>query len=132
MCKMIKSYCRCSQSLGNTIQYIIFGYYLRLIKRDMKKILIILVFSFLLLAFNLCFGQDWKWLNPIPTGNNLNNVKFLNADTGYAAGDYGTILKTTDGGNNWITQNSGTTNNLKSSLFYKCKYRIYCWRLQEP
>jgi hypothetical protein len=32
-------------------------------------------------------------------------------------GGYGTILKTTDGGNNWIAQTSGTTDNLHSVYF---------------
>lgn len=36
------------------------------------------------------------------TANNLNTVFFLNADTGFAAGASGIVLKTTDGGTTWI------------------------------
>jgi len=34
-------------------------------------------------------------------------MKFINENTGWATGDYSTIIKTTDGGANWITENSG-------------------------
>ena len=41
----------------------------------------------------------------------------MNADTGYAVGDYGTIIKTTDGGETWMTLSSGTTYPLWSVWF---------------
>ncbi len=41
----------------------------------------------------------------------------MDATTGYAVGDNGTILKTTDGGANWTAQTSGTTNNFFSVSF---------------
>jgi photosystem II stability/assembly factor-like uncharacterized protein len=44
---------------------------------------------------------NWTWLNPLPQGNTLFCVQFLGNDTGFAAGDGGTILKTTDGGGSW-------------------------------
>ena len=37
--------------------------------------------------------------------------------TGWAVGDHGTILKTSNGGNKWISQNSGTKNQLNSVCF---------------
>ncbi len=55
----------------------------------------------------LCIGQDWKWLNPLPQGNFLTSIKFVNKDTGYAVGKFGTIIKTGDGGENWIVQKKG-------------------------
>jgi len=36
-------------------------------------------------------------------------VFFLNPDTGYVAGDSSKVFKTTDGGNNWISQSLNTT-----------------------
>jgi len=39
-------------------------------------------------------------------------VSFVDANTGTAVGDFGTILRTTDGGATWTLQISGTTNNL--------------------
>ena len=65
--------------------------------------------ALLLLGFNInvSFAQDWQWLNPLPQGNSLNDVDFVDASTGYAVGESGTILKTTDGGENWTTLDPG-------------------------
>jgi photosystem II stability/assembly factor-like uncharacterized protein len=47
----------------------------------------------------------------------LHSVFFVNSDTGYTVGVFGTIHKTIDGGKNWITQTSGTTLALNSVFF---------------
>jgi photosystem II stability/assembly factor-like uncharacterized protein len=77
----------------------------------MKKSYIILIA--LLLVLNAS-GQDWKWINPLPTGNRLNCVKFADSSTVFAIGNYGTIVKSTDGGMKWKFQNSGTNIDLFS------------------
>lgn len=59
----------------------------------------------------------WAWQNPLPQGNNLTCVKFIDTNTGYAVGDAGTIIKTTNGGIDWVIQNSGTTQKLNSVYF---------------
>ena len=41
----------------------------------------------------------------------------MQAHTGYAAGDGGTILKTTDGGANWAIQTTPTTEGLRGLHF---------------
>jgi len=46
------------------------------------------------------------------TNVHLFGVDFLNSNLGFAVGDSGVILKTTDGGDNWTLLNSGVTNNL--------------------
>jgi photosystem II stability/assembly factor-like uncharacterized protein len=51
------------------------------------------------------------------TTNNLNSVYFTDANTGYAVGDSGTIIKTNDGGDNWGIQSSGTSADLYSVQF---------------
>lgn len=61
--------------------------------------------------------DNWKWLNPSPQGNTLNSVDFVDNNTGYSAGAYGTILKTTDGGTDWSQINSGTDKSLMSLSF---------------
>jgi hypothetical protein len=48
---------------------------------------------------------------------NLYSVYFTDTVTGYAVGDSGTILKTVDGGTNWVKQVSGTSSRLKSVFF---------------
>ena len=55
-------------------------------------------------------GQPgWQWSNPHPQGNDLNEVDFFDSKTGFAVGNFGAIVRTTDGGVNWELQKSGTT-----------------------
>ncbi len=72
----------------------------------MKKI-ITLLFFLSLFSTNICFSQSgWFWQNPLPQGNNLQSIKFIDLNTGWAAGLKGTIIKSTDGGLNWTIQQS--------------------------
>lgn len=57
----------------------------------------------LLLLTNRSEAQ-WQYVNPKPQGNNLNYAAFTSGTTGWIAGDFGTIIKTTDGGNTWTNQ----------------------------
>ncbi|MBK9229235.1 MAG: hypothetical protein IPL67_19790 [Ignavibacteria bacterium] len=43
----------------------------------------------------------WFWQNPLPQGNQLQSVDFSNSEAGWAVGQYGTILRTINGGTNW-------------------------------
>src|SRR6266481_5017940 len=60
---------------------------------------------------------QWHWQNPLPQGNNLRGASFVDANTGTVVGEYGTIVRTTDGGNSWTIQVSGTTQNLWAISF---------------
>src|SRR6476646_2256548 len=62
-------------------------------------------------------GAQWRWQNPLPQGNNLRGVSLVDANTGTLVGDYGTIVRTTDDGNNWTIQSSGTTQTLWAVSF---------------
>jgi len=53
-----------------------------------------------LLSFIFAYPQ-WTWQNPLPQGNDLHGIFFTDALTGYSVGKWGTIIKTTDGGNTW-------------------------------
>ncbi len=55
--------------------------------------------------------SGWSWGDPSPQGNTLNNVAFVGA-RGFAVGEFGTVLRSADGGSSWIGLQSGT----KSSL----------------
>ncbi len=51
----------------------------------------------------------WTELNPkVPRVDYL-GIHFVNIDTGWACGDLGTIIKTTDGGTDWVTEETNTT-----------------------
>ena len=80
----------------------------------MKKLLLITL-VFLLASLNT-FPQ-WYWQNPLPQGNTLESVTFISSNVGWAVGDFGTILSTTDGGLTWIQQTSGTTEELVAVSF---------------
>src|SRR3954469_18755141 len=44
--------------------------------------------------------SGWYWGNPLPQGNTLHALAFAGG-AGYAAGDLGTLLKSSDGGLSW-------------------------------
>ncbi|HMQ69788.1 MAG TPA: YCF48-related protein [Ignavibacteria bacterium] len=61
--------------------------------------------------------SKWYWKQPLPTGNKLNSVYFINNNTGFASGEYGTIIKTIDGGNKWSICQSVKSSDLNSIFF---------------
>ena len=54
----------------------------------------------------------WVSQSSAATTRSLEDVSFADANTGTAVGDDGTILRTTNGGNTWVNQTSGTTTTL--------------------
>ena len=52
--------------------------------------------------------SGWLWGSPEPQGNNLTSLEF-GGGTGYAAGEFGTLLRTNDGGSTWGTVRTGLT-----------------------
>ena len=55
--------------------------------------------------------SGWTWGSPTPQGKDLNAVTFVGA-TGYAVGDFGTALRSTDGGATWTGLPTGTFQDL--------------------
>ncbi len=51
----------------------------------------------------------WTELNPKVPRVDYIGIHFVNVDTGWAVGDLGALIKTTDGGLNWITEETNTT-----------------------
>ena len=79
----------------------------------MKRILQII---FIVVAiFNVSYSQ-WFWQNPLPQGNNLISVYFIE-NNGWAVGASGTIIKTTDAGAMWMNKISNTSVPLISVFF---------------
>ena len=83
----------------------------------MKKVFTL---TLIMLCTYQLHAQPWEWSNPKPTGSWLTNLFFFNASTGYLIGDLGTILKTTDGGENWSMTPFYLTDNLVTSIFFTC------------
>ncbi|MFZ4591017.1 MAG: YCF48-related protein [Ignavibacteria bacterium] len=70
----------------------------------------------LFIAANV-FAQSWTWQYPYPNANSLLSSYFFNESTGYFGGDFGTLLKTTNGGANISIQNTGNNYNVNSINF---------------
>jgi photosystem II stability/assembly factor-like uncharacterized protein len=56
-------------------------------------------------------SSGWQWGNPLPQGNTIRSMSFAGL-TGYATGDFGTLLKTVDGGATWSGLSVGSFQNL--------------------
>src|SRR3954454_1996758 len=53
----------------------------------------------------------WTWGSPLPQGDNLSSVAFQ-GQRGYAVGEFGTMLRTDDGGASWSGVSTGLTEDL--------------------
>jgi photosystem II stability/assembly factor-like uncharacterized protein len=69
------------------------------------------------LAFMPVGDSSWFWLNPLPQGQTLNDVDFVDANHGWALGDGGTIIATTDGGISWTRQRYAPSDGLGALSF---------------
>jgi photosystem II stability/assembly factor-like uncharacterized protein len=70
------------------------------------KTIIWFLFSFLFLfemvSAQTSGDQGWFCQYPKPQGNTLYSIAMIDSSTAIAVGDLGTIIKTTNGGVNWI------------------------------
>jgi hypothetical protein len=76
----------------------------------------LIFFLILLITISPALAQ-WQIQN-IGISEDLNDVFVLNPTTAVVVGNNGTILKTTNNGNEWGAKNSGTTNHLNAVSFY--------------
>ena len=53
--------------------------------------------------------SGWSWGSPRPQGNTLQALEFTSGGRGYAAGAFGTVLRTDDGGASWTGLHTGRT-----------------------
>lgn len=73
-----------------------------------------------IISSKLCSGDNnsgWCWQQPLPTGNMLNDFTFVDQTHGWAVGEMGTILSSSDGGVSWQPQKSGTELPLSKVVF---------------
>jgi len=83
---------------------------------DFPKVKII--FSLFLFLFPPFSTSAQTWQPQISgIGNSLNSVFFLDEFNGWAVGSLGSIIHTTDGGENWNQQSSGTNKDLNCVYF---------------
>lgn len=70
----------------------------------------------LILVSNSFSLNYWNTISS-PVSKSLTKCFFINSNTGWISGDSGTIIRTTNSGNNWVIQNSGTSNNIEDIFF---------------
>lgn len=70
------------------------------------KYLIPLALFKIIFTFNL-FSQGWEWLNPLPFGDPIQKVFFVDENHGWMTPQNYTIIRTTDGGLNWEIIHTG-------------------------
>ncbi|MGA2669658.1 MAG: YCF48-related protein [Ignavibacteria bacterium] len=91
----------------------------------MKKIIyFLLIFAIFSLFSSICYAQWVAQTNP--SSNNLLDVSFINRNTGWACGDGGVIIKTTNAGTNWELQNSGVTDKNLFGIHAIDSQYVYC------
>lgn len=59
-------------------------------------------------------GADWNWQTPVPQGNTLLKVQFTDTTYGWAVGEFGSMIHTTDGGHSWYEQEYARTDDIYS------------------
>ena len=82
----------------------------------MKRITLSLMFI-VVLSTGAVAQDTWTWQNPLPHGNNYNDIFAIDDTTTLAVGDVGTIAKTGNSGVSWTILTSGTLQNLKDICF---------------
>jgi photosystem II stability/assembly factor-like uncharacterized protein len=61
-----------------------------------------ILFAFLMLNGTLKAQTYWSWQNPLPQGNGLADICFVDSLRGWAVGGAGTTVRTTNGGQKWL------------------------------
>jgi photosystem II stability/assembly factor-like uncharacterized protein len=88
----------------------------------MKKIIFILfTFHISLLTLNAQWVAQYN-----PSSINLQDVTFINRYTGWVCGDGSQILKTTNGGVNWVLQSSGVSGKILTGIHAVDSQFVYC------
>src|SRR3970282_122535 len=80
------------------------------------KILILFLFTETIIIAQP-FGIEWQILQS-PTENTLRKLHFIDGRTGWAAGAAGTIIHTTEGGDNWIVNDFPVVNAIMNTIFF--------------
>ena len=66
-----------------------------------------LIVILLFISINISYSQEYWIHKPSPVPYVLNRIMFADTLFGWASGDSGTVIHTTNGGNNWVVQNTG-------------------------
>ncbi len=77
----------------------------------------LLILATIIFLIPVGVSAQWSWMNPLPQGNTIHDVQFLDGSKGFGVGDGGTILKTVDGGYTWSLIKTSFQADLNSVFF---------------
>src|SRR5512146_2442576 len=86
-------------------------------KRLISFLIFFLVSSVTLLSTTYSFQEHWV-RKPSPTTNLLTRCCFVDTLQGWAVGDSGTIIHTSNGGESWVFQNSTAATSFINDVFF--------------
>ncbi|HEY3250764.1 MAG TPA: T9SS type A sorting domain-containing protein [Ignavibacteria bacterium] len=75
------------------------------------------IFIFFIIPISLLFAQDYWIQKPSPTTRKLTRIQFVDTLYGWASGDSGIVIHTTNSGQSWIIQNTGFTGSIEDMFF---------------
>jgi photosystem II stability/assembly factor-like uncharacterized protein len=92
------------------------------------KKLLLLIFFLLVNCTLIIHNSSAQWISQYPNtpGVALRDIEFINRYTGWACGDGGLILNTTNGGKNWISQPNPATGKRLISIHPVDSQVAYC------
>ncbi len=73
--------------------------------------------AYLIISSSQVFGQEWSQITAV-SDSTFNSVYFTDRNMGWAVGNNGAIIHTSDGGDTWTNQNSRTSEHLNSVYFF--------------
>lgn len=86
--------------------------------RKVIKVILISVYLFIIFLLPHTVKAQSGWtLQQSGTTQDLYSFSFIDLNTGFVAGNNGTLLKTTNGGLNWLPQQTGTNNSFYAMSF---------------
>ncbi len=71
--------------------------------------------TLLLVPASTLSQTSWQWVNPLPQGNLLSGIYAAGTDTLFAVGDYGTVIRSSNGGATWLV--TPTAGGMVEALF---------------
>ncbi len=85
-------------------------------------------YFYIIIAISLLYNiANCQWIQQVSgTNTTLLDIEFINQNTGWVCGDGGTIIKTTNGGLNWVLQNSGVPNKPLYGIHPVNENVVYC------
>ena len=98
-----------------------------------RNIIYLYIFLTTVVNINQTYSQQYWYTTNSPTNQTLKRLNFIDNLTGWAAGEGGVILHTSDGGEHWETQNSTVETNIEDIFFLdENKGWALTWTLTSP